>query len=261
MRQIKFFIPILILLLADCASEIHQKIKLDIPAYSSLNIQEFQEIILIPFIISSETPGAASAPAQDSVREEQEKEKEKKDEEEKQLVAAGKKIEPALDAQAEVIKYFLTELSRKFKGKVRLEAKPLPSPELIHEAEYRQSLSPDSQASLIFTGQGRFKEEIRKAILYRSDLYRADQSEEDLFGPEKKLASRHVFTLELKVTLIKPETGEVLLERNFKETKITPDLKYPARFALYELLQRVKLILFRQIFGEERPQERYLLLK
>jgi len=258
MRQIKFFIPILILLLSGCASEIHQKIRLDIPAYSPINIQEFQEIVLIPFIISSETPGAAPAPAQDNVKE---KEKEKKDEEEKQLMAAETKIGSTLDAQAEVIKYFVTELSRKFKGKVRLEAKPLPSAELIHKPEYWQSLSPDSQAILIFTGQGRFQEEMRKAILYRSDLYRADQSEEDFFAPEKKLASRHVFTLELNVVLIRPETGEVLLERKFKETKITPDLKYPARFALYELLQRVKLILFRQIFGEERPQERYLLLK
>lgn len=266
MRQIKFLILIYLLLLAGCASEVHQKIKLDIPAYSPINIQEFQEIILIPFIISSEKPGAASIPAAENVgeeekEEEKEKEKEKKDEEEKQLAAAQKKIEPGLDAQAEVIKYFVTELSRKFKGQVRLEDRPLPSAELLHKPEYWQSLSPDSQATLIFTGHGRFQEEIRKAILYRSDLYRADQSEEDLFAPEKKLASRHVFTLELNVALIKPETGEVLLERNFKETKITPDLKYPARFALYELLQRVKLILFRQIFAEERPQERYLLLK
>jgi hypothetical protein len=264
MRQIKFLTPILLFLLAGCASEIHQKIKLDIPAYSPINIQEFQQIILIPFIISSGTPEAASIPAAENVAEKEKKneeEKEKKKEEEKQLAAAPKKIEPALDVQAEMIKYFATELGRKFKGQVRLEARPLPSAELIHKPEYWQSLSPDSRASLIFTGQASFKEEIRKAILYRSDLYRADQSEEDLFGPEKKLASRHVFTLELNLALIKPETGEVLLERNFKETKITPDLKYPARFALYELLQRVKLILFRQIFGEERPQERYLLLK
>ncbi len=159
------------------------------------------------------------------------------------------------------MQYFTTELSRYFKGKIRQESLAIISPDVIRNPEFWQSLKTNSQNSLVLTGHGRFQEEIRKAILYRSDLGRADQSEEDLFAAQKKLASRYVFTLELNVALIRPDNGELIFERNFKEIKITPDLNYPARFALYELMQRIKLILFRQIFGEERPQERYLLMK
>lgn len=259
MRAFKFFSFILILFLAGCASEIHQKIKLDIPAYSPIKMQEFNELILVPFIISAETPKPATGSNKESLGAQKEEEREKTEKE--ITLSEEKKIEPKVDVQGELMKYFRDELGRRFNGKIRQESIALTSPDVIHKPEYWQSLGTNAQDSLVFTGHGRFQQEIRKAILYRSDLYRADQSEGELFAPEKKLASRHVFTLELNVALIRPDNGEIVFERNFKETKITPDLNYPARFALYELMQRIKLILFRQIFGEERPQERYLLMK
>lgn len=234
-----------------CSTEMHLKVKLDIPAYSPLKIEEFKELILVPFYpvtdstsLSPQTKKASPEKGEQAPPEESSTEK-----------------KSAFDVPKELTKYFLNEFSRRFKGTIRSDTRASASPEALRSPEYWSSLFNNSSAGLIFTGQVRFQEEIRKAILYRPDLYRADQSEEELFAPQKKLGTRHVFTLELHVVLIKASTGEVIFERDFKETKMTPDLNYPPHFALYELMQRIKLILFRQIFGEERLQERYLLIK
>ncbi len=37
--------------LIGCGSEMHQKIKLDIPAYSPLKLEEYKEIVLVPFLL------------------------------------------------------------------------------------------------------------------------------------------------------------------------------------------------------------------
>ncbi len=255
MRPFKFLNFLFTIFLVSCASEMHQKIKLDIPAYSPIKIEEFNELVLVPFFISNEAPKPSPASDKESLEAQ-------KDKTEMGLtISKEKPAESKMDVQKELMGYFKIEFGRRFQGKIRQESISLPSPDVIHNPEYWQSLGNNSPNCLIFTGYGQFREEIRKAILYRSDLYRAEQSERELFGPEKKLAARHAFTLELNVALIRPDRGEVVFERSFKETKLTPDLNYPARFAFYELIQRIKLILFRQIFGEERPQERYLLMK
>ncbi|MCX7973072.1 MAG: hypothetical protein N3B16_01035 [Candidatus Aminicenantes bacterium] len=261
MTSLKYLSLMALLFFTGCATEMHQKIKLDLPAYSPIKIEEYKELIFVPFFIMTESTRPSSASEQNPVKLELEKEKSETKAEQGPSREEQKKTISPIEVQREIMKYFVSEFSRRFKGEIRQETQALTSPEALRSPEYWISLVNNAQASLIFTGQANFKAEIRKAILYRSSPSRADQSEEDLFGPEKKLEARHVFTLDLQLALIKAATGEIVLERSFKETKMTPDLNYPAHFALYELMQRVKLILFRQIFGEERPQERYLLIK
>lgn len=61
------------------------------------------------------------------------------------------------------------------------------------------------------------------------------------------LLEQSVYTLALSVTVA--AAGEVLLEREFKETRVYEDLEKPPDFALYELLDRVKAELFPALFG------------
>ncbi len=225
-----------------CGSEMHQKIKLDIPAYSPLKLEEYKEIVLVPFLLEENKKEEAPSAKESGPSGPEE--------------AKAKKEEQDWKAAAELVSYFASELRRRFPGQVRIYEAPLARADVIRSADYWPSLFPKATSTLIFTGHGRFQQEVRKAILYRTQL-----TEEDFLGPEKGLASRAVFTLELTLALINPTSGEILLERSFKENKTTPDLLYPGRFALFELSQRIKFYLFRALFGEERPQERYLLLK
>ncbi len=258
MRWNKGLLIFLSLGLIACGSEIHQKIKLEIPAYSPLRLDDYKTIILIPFVLSG--AGKKTEPVAEKTGHSQEEAKEqvksrKNISLQEKPAAEVEKIDQSVDVQRELMAYFSTELSRRFKGQVKLETTPLSSLDLIHSPEYWHSWSNQEGPSLVFTGEARFQQEIRKAILYRQEI------EEDLLGPEKGLAARAVFTLELNVALVTLPSGEVVFEKKFKETKTTSDVKYPARFALYELSQRAKLVLFRLIFGEARPQERYLLIK
>lgn len=56
-----------------------------------------------------------------------------------------------------------------------------------------------------------------------------------------------VYTLTLSVTVA--TAGDVLLEREFKETRVYEDIQKPPAFALYELLDRVSADLFPALFG------------
>ncbi len=257
LRPPRFFLFWLPVFFASCATEMHQKIKFDIPAYSPVRIEKYDELTLVPFIVkeSKKEPAAVDAkkkpatePPESKITAGQANQKE----DSSGLSPSNQKV----DLNAALMSYFQTEFSRRFRGKVKAATEPLASAELIRSKEHWSSWAPPEKPSLVFTGEASFSQEIRKAILFRPEI-----KEEELFGPEKGLAARAVFTLELRVALIEVPSGEVLLEKNFKESKITPDIRYPARFALYELTQRAKLWLFRLIFGEERPQERYLLIK
>jgi hypothetical protein len=259
MRWHKGLLIFLFLGLIACGSEMHQKIKLEIPAYSPLRLDDYKTIVLIPFVLSGEEKKTEAEAEKKGESQEEAKEQVKSRKNlpppEKPAVEV-QKIAQSVDVQGELMAYFATEFGRRFKGQVKLETAPLSSPALIHSPEYWHAWSNQEDPSLVFTGEARFQQEIRKAILYRQE-----PEEEDLLGPEKGLAARAVFTLELNVALIKLPSGEVVFEKKFKETKTTSDVKYPARFALYELSQRAKLVLFRSIFGEAKPQERYLLIR
>lgn len=251
------FLGWLLALLAACASEMHQKIKFDMPAYSPVRIENYDELILIPFIIKEPPKEPAAGEAKDKPVTEPATATNKSG----QVAVKEGSGQPIVSAQkvelnAALLSYFQAELARRFKGAIKTAPEPLASAELIHNKEHWQSWSSEPKPKLVFTGEAKFNQEIRKAIMFRPEI-----KEEELFGPEKGLASRAVFTLELNVALIEVPSGNILLEKNFKESKSTADIRYPARFALYELTQRAKLWLFRLIFGEERPQERYLLMK
>lgn len=157
----------------------------------------------------------------------------------------------------ELGRYFRAELERKFKGRVSLRQIPLESEAPFQKPETWKSLAGGSGALLILSGKAQLSRETRKSILGR----RTKTPEGEYLPGEKTVEERQVFTLEATLYLIRGDTGEILLQKNFKETKPYAHPQQRADFAFFDLVQRVKAKLFQPMLGEERIQDRYLLTK
>ncbi len=167
------------------------------------------------------------------------------------------KAPEGLDLNKEVAQYFKLELEKKFRGNVFHLPFPIDRDEAFQDAATWKPLASASGSRLVMTGKAALSQETRKAILSRP----VRRTEEETLSPAKKIEERRVFTLELSVYLIRPDTGEVLLHRDFKETITYTNLQQRADFAFHDLAQRVRVQFFRPLLGEERLQERYLLLR
>ncbi len=208
-----------LLLLAACSgTETYKKIRVEIPAYSTLRLDRFQEMAVTTFLTPKETAG--------------------------------------LDLSQEIGQYFEQELGRKFPGKVFSRAVDIESEAAFQNSEFWKSLAPDSGSLLYFTGKAELSRETRKAVLSRP----GDPREDEL-TPQKTIAERTVFVLDITIHIINTASGEILISKTYKESKTYTSPKQRADFALFDLIQRVKQKLFRPILGEERIQERYLLAK
>jgi hypothetical protein len=177
----------------------------------------------------------------------------------KQAVFSGFLVakEPdGLDLNKEIVEYFAPEFERKLKVQVTVQQVALESEELFRKPDFWKSLTLGSGRVLYVTGKAELTRETRKAILGRA---KADA--DDPLAQQRGIAERTLFALSLHLYLIRGDSGEVVLDRDFKETKVYDNPKQKAEFAFYDLVQRVKTKLFRPILSEERMQERYLLLK
>lgn len=208
-----------LLLLAACSgTDAYKKIRVEIPAYSSLRLDRFQELAVATFLTPKETSG--------------------------------------VDLNKEIGQYFEQELERRFPGRVFSRAVEIESEAVFQNSEFWKSLAPDSGSLLYFTGKAELSRETRKAVLSRP----GDPWEDEL-SPQKSIAERTVFVLDITIHIINAASGEILVSKTYKETKNYLNPKQRGDFALFELIQRVKQKLFRPILGEERIQERYLLAR
>jgi len=214
--------PVLLLalcLFAACGGgDRYRKIRVEIPAYSPLHLEQFEQAVFSGFLVGKETAG--------------------------------------LDLNKELSEYFGPEFERKLHFKVTSQPVALAGDELFRKPDFWKSLAPGSARMLYVTGKAELTREIRKTIL---DTSKADR--EDPLLRQRGIAERTVFSLSLHLYLIRADSGEAILDRDFKETKAYSSTKQRADFAFYELAQRVKTKLFRPLLREERIQERYLLLK
>jgi hypothetical protein len=110
---------------------------------------------------------------------------------------------------------------------------------------------------LFLTGGVRYTQEVRKAMI--------DGDMKEIDGPfktvKKGLTERRIFNLALDLCLIRAGSGEIVFRKEYKEARTFPNPNQPFSYAFYELLPRIKKKFFRTILGEERGQERYLILK
>jgi hypothetical protein len=160
------------------------------------------------------------------------------------------------DLEKEIVEYLGPEFEKRMGFRVTTQPIALESEELFRKPDFWKSLSGQPGRPLYVTGKAEFTKEIRKTVLGRPK-----PSEDDTQPRQGGIAERTVFSLNLHVYLIRGDSGEVLLDRDFKETKAYDSPNQRADFAFYELVQRAKTKLFRPILSEERLQDRYLLLK
>jgi hypothetical protein len=205
-----------VLFLASCGGDAYRKLRLEIPAYSTLSPKEFQAVVLTNFLILG-TP-------------------------------------EDFDLNKELIAFFAPEIERNLGLPVTAEPIRPESEESFRRPGFWQALAPASSRRLYVGGIAEFTREIRKSILGKVPG-------EDPFSPQRKIVERTLFSLSLHLLLIRGDTGEVQLDRDFKETKTYTGLDERTDFAFYDLAMRIKTKLFRPILGEGRMQERYLLLK
>ncbi len=161
---------------------------------------------------------------------------------------------PDLDLNRELRTYWRAETERRFDKSAVLIETPFDAEPALDDPAFRLRLSSDAKGSLLLTGKAQLSQETRKAL--------SDEALKELdgpFEPEKKLLERKVVTLEISLFLLGGETGDILFKKDFKETKSYENIRQPASFAFFELLQKVKQKFFRAVLGEARAQERFLI--
>jgi len=153
---------------------------------------------------------------------------------------------------------FIEEIfKRSFKGKLIPSSVAWENVQTAENKDFWKKAVASSPGRLILTGKAQFSQDVRKALLGQGRR----PVDDGPFAPEKAWAERLNYTLKLDLYFIKPESGEVAFTNHFQESLTYEDQKQRAEFAIYDLLERVRLKLFRLIFGGERPQERYLLIR
>jgi xanthosine utilization system XapX-like protein len=154
-----------------------------------------------------------------------------------------------------IVQYFRDAMKPEFKG--RLSTVPLAWTDaaMADNKDAWTRVLADPKGKLILSGRVQYAQDVRKALVAK-DRRSIDDGP---FAPEKPWSERKNFELKLDIYVIRAETGETLLKKDFLETVLVENRKQPAEFAFYDLLRRVRLKLFRLLFGTVRNQERYLL--
>ena len=156
----------------------------------------------------------------------------------------------------ELVNYLTAEFSQKFKGPVASTKMAWAEEDPFANPGFWKTCGPNLPGGLVLTGKVLYVQDTRKAFL------EPERSADDSpFQSPKSLSERKVFTLQIHLYLIKVETGEVVFDKEYKETKNYENKRQTGFFAFFDLIQRVKTAFFRSLFGETRIQERYLLTR
>ncbi len=166
-----------------------------------------------------------------------------------------KKEKPDFDINKEIKEYFAQEMRIKTKKRVNLEQASAEDEKNFKEKEFWVNLSDKEKKGIIISGTFEYKSEIRKALIKDKKKF------EDPFSYEDRFAQRNMYSLILELYFIDSQTGEILFQRKFSETKTYENPNQTSAFAFYDLIFSIKEKVFRDIFAEPRPQQRYLILK
>ena len=166
-----------------------------------------------------------------------------------------KKETKDINLSQELQDYFSFEIGQNFKGKIISKKISLANDDIFSNKGLWKQFMEDSKSALFFTGSAQYTEEIRKAILEEERRGRFEEP----FTSGKRLAERKFYTLNLDLYLINAKSGETIYKKSFKETKGYKNPKQTAYFAFFDLIQRVKVKLFRSVIGGKKIEERYLI--
>ena len=157
----------------------------------------------------------------------------------------------------DLAQYFRDELKQPFKGKLSSKTIAWENADRAKDKDFWKQAAGEAKDALFLTGKAQFTQEVRKALLANEKR----DIDDGPFAKEKAWAERKSFSLKLELFLIRSGSGEVLFQREYLEAANYPNVKQTAEFAFYDLLQRIKVKLFRSLFSTDKTQERYLLSK
>jgi hypothetical protein len=159
-----------------------------------------------------------------------------------------------LDANQQITDYFQSEFKMQLPAEVTHVSVSSLDEETFGSPDFWKALMQEEQNAIILTGRVGYQAETRKAFSS------TDKRKLETPFPERtRIYQKGFFTLDMDVYLIEGRSGEILYQKTFKETQSLNNLNQRPSFALYELLNSVKVKLFRQITGGIQVQERYLL--
>jgi hypothetical protein len=152
--------------------------------------------------------------------------------------------------------YLETEIRREFKGKVSRRGAPPGEGATTPGAEFWRSAVAGLDGAAVLAGSVGLSQDVQKAL---RDI---DIPKDGPFKLENRgLLERKRFILTFQALLIDAVTGEVILKKDFKETRFYTDIEQTAEFALFDLFPLVKAKLFPALFGRQTTVERYLLVR
>ena len=164
----------------------------------------------------------------------------------------GKKID--FDINKELRDYLSFELEKK--ANINVSSKKISASKTsdFEQPDFWKDLSPEMEKSLFLSGNIEYTVEVRKALT-KKDKRRFEEP----FPQESRLMQRRFYTLAIDLYLINAHTGEVVYKKAFKENKAYKNPNQTAFFAFFELIQGTRDKFFRDIKGDLRFQERYII--
>lgn len=166
-----------------------------------------------------------------------------------------KKDKPDFDINKEIKEYFAQELGVNTNKKTNTEEISPGEENIFKEKDFWVHNSEENKKEVFVTGSVEYKEEIRKALVKDKRKF------EDPFKEEDRFAQRRLYSLKLDLYFINSQTGEVLYQRKFNESKAYENPNQTAYFAFYDLIYEVKKKVFRDVLNKKKPQRRYLIQK
>jgi len=161
-----------------------------------------------------------------------------------------------LDMSNKIVEYFQSEMRIRFPVEITHIAVSSLEEETFESPDFWKDLIQDKEGALILTGRAAYQADTRIAFVS------TDKKQlETPFPSESRTYQKGFFTLDMDVYLIEAQSGEILFQNRFKETRSSKNIKQKASFTLYELLNSIKIKLFRQLAGGRQYQERYLLTR
>ncbi|MFW6129103.1 MAG: hypothetical protein ACOC6P_02515 [Candidatus Aminicenantaceae bacterium] len=151
--------------------------------------------------------------------------------------------------------FFISEARSQFQGNISSDKLKFEKDEVFKDKTFWKSLSPQDK-TVFLTGKIGYEKQIRKFI----ENVKGSRFE-DPFEERSRLAERKFFKLTLTVCFIDSQSGEILYNNKFEESKSDKNPNQTSYFAFYELMQKIKIRLFRDILEGKKFQQRHLITK
>jgi len=163
---------------------------------------------------------------------------------------------PDFELNKKIVDYFREEFRVETQKNIPyLEDIPLTEKDFL-DPDFWKKYSGVDEKRLILTGTASYKTETRKALIGKEKRQFSDP-----FPDQKRLMERNFFNILLEIYFIDPESGKVIYKRQFDEKNAVENPNQTGEYGFYDLIIQIKDKLFRQLFGKERIQQRYLIMK